>query len=108
MTATSAQARQAPGFFSKMTPLFEIGKLCATPAALQALDKAGEFFETFVSRHVSGDWLHMSGDDIERNMAALRTGDRIYSSFELADGTGLTVITEADRSVTTLLLPSDY
>lgn len=108
MTATTAQAGQAPGLFTKMTPLFQMGRLCATPAAMEALKESGQFFEAFVSRHVAGDWLHMNAEDIARNMEALRTGGRIFSSFALADGTRLYVITEADRSVTTLLLPSDY
>jgi len=92
-------------------PLFVLGQCCATPGALQALDKAVQSPMTFLTRHVMGDWSELPEEDQETNRASLGEGDeagRIVSAFKLADGVKIYVITEWDRSVTTLLLPSEY
>lgn len=92
----------------QMAPLFPLGRVCATPGALQAIDAAKQSPLYFVSRHVSGDWLEMAADDIEANTAALRSDARVFSAYTLNGGERLYVITEADRSRTTLLLASEY
>lgn len=77
-----------------------------TPAAFQAFPR--EFFAICLSRHFSGDWGEMDEEDKNANNEALENGTRIFSAFENSDGERLWIITEADRSATTLLLPEDY
>ena len=63
----------------------------------------------FLRRHLSGDWGDLSDDDRQLNDAALKSGeDRLFSSYQVAPDLKLWIITEWDRSVTTLLLPSEY
>jgi hypothetical protein len=98
-----------PGTHSLPTsPLFAIGHVVATRGAVRALDKAHELPSTFLRRHVAGDWGDLEKEDRDLNDQALREGSRILSAYWLRDGTRLWVITEADRSVTTLLLPEEY
>lgn len=87
---------------------FPVGQLVATPAALEALGASGEQPKTFVIRHMAGDWGDLDVADAQANNHALATGGRLLSAFTLADGRKLWILTEADRSVTTLLLPEDY
>lgn len=89
-------------------PRFSPGKMVATPAALEALVQAQQTPLEFVRRHLAGDWGDVSADDAAANDAALREGDRVLSAYKTRLGTKLWVITVADRSVTTVLLPSDY
>lgn len=63
----------------------------------------------YVERHVCGDWREMHAEDARANREAVTEGARIFSSFQLgSSGRVIWVITEADRSATTILLPSDY
>jgi hypothetical protein len=63
----------------------------------------------FLCRHLNGDWGDLSDDDRRQNDAALQSGeDRLFSSYQVTPGLKLWIITEWDRSVTTLLLPSEY
>ena len=63
----------------------------------------------YLRRHLSGDWGDLSDDDRRLNDAALKSGeDRLFSSYQVAPDLKLWIITEWDRSVTTLLLPSEY
>jgi len=89
-------------------PLFPLGQIVATPGALAALDLAGVVAETLLDRHGSGDWGNLGEDDRQMNVQALTSGERLLSAYVLRDATRLWIITEADRSATTLLLPSDY
>jgi hypothetical protein len=87
---------------------FRLGKIVATPGALQALEEAGQSALDFVSRHARGDWGEVDAEDKRANEDALRDGDRILSAYRTKLGERVWVITEADRSSTTLLLPSEY
>lgn len=90
-------------------PLFEVGRLVATPAALEVLERNDpELVLILLSRHASGDWGDVDREDAAANTRAVTTGHRLVSSYDLGDGVKLWIITEADRSVTTVLLPSDY
>jgi hypothetical protein len=89
-------------------PKLESGKLAATPAALRAIEAAGQEPECFVEMHLSGCWGDVSRMDWKLNDAALVNGERILSSYTTLRGTQIWVITEADRSVTTILLPEEY
>jgi hypothetical protein len=91
-----------------MIARFEFGQVAATPRALRALEEAGEKAATFVDRHISGDWGELDDFDRLENEISLAEGNRLLSSYSLSTGAKLWIITEADRSVTTLLLPSEY
>jgi hypothetical protein len=89
-------------------PAFPLGQLVATPGALQALGQAEQCLEAFVVRHACGDWGDLCDADRQENARALREGGRLMSTYTLKHGQTLWIITEADRSVTTLLLPLEY
>ena len=91
-----------------VTPLFPIGQLVATPGALSALAEAEEEIGYLLIRHISGDWGNVPTEDAVANNEALENGFRILSSYQLSTGEKIWVITEADRGVTTFLLPSEY
>ncbi|MDR0578710.1 MAG: hypothetical protein LBI87_14560 [Candidatus Accumulibacter sp.] len=64
---------------------------------------------SFLRRHLGGDWGDLSGNDRRQNNAALKSGeDRLFSSYQVSPRLKLWIITEWDRSVTTLLLPDEY
>jgi len=94
--------------------LLDLGQIVATPGVLSASDH--EHRMKCLSRHVRGDWGSVSKEDWKRNTAALVSGDRILSAYPIDDskpckgfgGNTLWIITEADRSATTFLLPSEY
>lgn len=85
-----------------------LGRLVATPGALAAIADAGDDPLTFLRRHAAGDWGDVDEHDRQENELSLREGFRLLSAYRLQDGTRLWVITEADRSSTTLLLPEEY
>jgi hypothetical protein len=94
--------------------LFELGRIVATPGALAAC--APSYIDECLARHVRGDWGCVGSDDRRSNFEALFARLRILSAYPLdpakpsaghGDNT-LWIITEADRSATTLLLPQEY
>lgn len=108
-------------------PLVALGRLQATPAALSAFDEAvcadverpitsdelphrrERLLKKVVQRHHQGDWGDVSDDDWLANNEARDEGGRILSAYRLSPGgTRVWVITEADRSFTTVLLPDEY
>lgn len=93
-----------------ISTLFRLGSVFATPGALRVMADLGIRAERLLGRHASGDWGNMDAEDRAANDRAVMAGDeRVFSSYTLGDsGERIWVITEADRSVTTLLLPSEY
>ena len=89
-------------------PLFNLGQLVATPGALAALAKAGQTPLDFLTRHVCGDWGDIDKDDCKENELGLKRGFRLLSSYRTNADVKVWLITEADRSVTTVLLPEEY
>jgi hypothetical protein len=89
-------------------PLFSLGALVSTPAALQALERTGEDARTFIRRHITGDWGDLPEADKQENDVSLDVPLRILSAYTLKDQTKIWIITEADRSSTCILLPDDY
>ena len=87
-------------------PRFALGQVCATPGALNVLTPAQ--MSALLRRHVSGDWGDLSDADKAENEFSVDKPLRILSAYNLADGEKVWIITEADRSATTLLLPSEY
>jgi len=89
-------------------PRFSLGRIVATPGALRAFDEAGQTPHEFIGRHVVGDWGELDEADIAENEFSVKEGFRILSAYKLATGVKVWVITEADRSATTFLLPEEY
>jgi len=86
--------------------LFPMGQLLATPAALEAVSDE-EFIEA-VDRHLRGDWGDVCEADRRSNNDALKCGARLFSVYHTKSEQKFWIITEADRSATTVLLPDDY
>ena len=89
------------------TICFPLGQVVATPGALELLDRGAQNAAEFLQRHQSGDWGNVPTEDALENEHAIVNGNRILSSYQL-DDSRLWIITEADRSYTTLLLPEEY
>ena len=87
---------------------FSPGQIAATPGALDAFRASGESPLPFLERHLAGDWGELDENDVRENELGLREGFRLLSSYTLRTGVKFWVITEADRSVTTFLLPEEY
>lgn len=89
------------------TPLFTLGRTVQTPAAREELSELNYSPLDLLRRHMSGDWSEMDVEDQQSNREAITEGSRIFSAYTI-QGTKFWVITEADRSSTTILLPSEY
>jgi hypothetical protein len=87
---------------------FALGQTFITPGAEEALQIAGQTELEFLRRHMSCDWGELSEDDLRENELSLEQGFRLLSNYRTGKGQQLWIITEADRSATTLLLPSEY
>lgn len=85
---------------------FPLGSLVATPALLEQV--VHDDILKALARHARGDWGDACDEDKRVNNLALREGTRLLSSYHSSTGEKFWVITEADRSITTVLLPSDY
>ena len=90
------------------TPQFDLGRTVATPGAIQAMAAAGQSAKDFLPRHVSLDQGELPDDDYQQNIDAIGKPVRVFSAYLTASGERLWVITEHDRSVTTILLPEEY
>jgi hypothetical protein len=84
-----------------------LGRVVATPGALKLLTEVGGHPFEYLARHAAGDWGELCAFDRCQNEIALREGLRVLSSCDVLAGR-VWIITEADRSVTTILLPEDY
>jgi hypothetical protein len=87
---------------------FPLGRVVATPGALAALQAAGRAPQEFLRRHLAGDWGEVPVEDRRENELSVREGFRVLSAYRTRLGETLWIITEADRSITTILLPSEY
>jgi hypothetical protein len=87
--------------------LFSTGQIVSTPGALSLLEQFGVSPLSLISRHIRGDWGTLSNEDVTANNNAVSLGNRILSSYPLGDDR-VWIITEWDRSATTLLLPDEY
>jgi hypothetical protein len=90
-----------------MTAPLTLGKVVATPGALKLLTEVGGSPFDLLARHATGDWGDLCAFDRRQNEIALREGYRIFSSYDVS-AERVWIITEADRSVTTILLPEEY
>lgn len=92
----------------KLRGKFESGQVVFTPGTIDLLAAGYNLFNP-LARHLMGDWGDVGEHDKQENDFALEKGNlRIFSVYRLNDGVKVWIITEADRSVTTILLPSEY
>jgi hypothetical protein len=91
----------------QMTAPLPLGRVVATPGALKLLSEASEDLFGYLVRHATGDWGDLCAFDRRQNQIALRDGYRVLSSYQVGRDC-VWIITEADRSVTTILLPEEY
>jgi hypothetical protein len=89
-------------------PVFALGQIVATPGALALLEKAQKSPSEFLLRHLRGDWGDLCRDHKAENELSLKQGFRLLSSYPVTDTDTIWIITEADRPVTTVLLPAEY
>ncbi len=85
-----------------------LGQTYVTPGAEEALMIAGQTGIEFLRRDMSCDFGELSDEDWGENELSLREGFRLLSAYRTAKGQKLWIITEADRSATTILLPDEY
>jgi hypothetical protein len=87
---------------------FGLGQIVATAGALNVMKTYDVDGLELLSRHVTGDWGDLSDEDKQENELSVKNGFRILSAYKVGKGEKLWIITEADRSVTTILLPEEY
>lgn len=87
---------------------FTLGHLFITPGAIEALEEAGQPAREFIERHARLEQGELCDDDHKENHFSVNKSLRIFSAFKTANGVKIWVVTESDRSATTLLLPSEY
>lgn len=89
-----------------MKTKFELGQTVITAHAVQALDP--DDVRLAVQRHARGDWGDICAEDAAENDLALREDARLFSVYHDSNGATFWIVTEPDRSATTILLPEDY
>jgi hypothetical protein len=87
---------------------FNMGFVYETPGASAAFEQANENSMLYLLRHAIGDWGDVCEEDRLENEFAVESDLRIFSVYKLCNGAKVWIITEADRSVTTILLPEEY
>jgi hypothetical protein len=87
---------------------FRLGQVAASPAALKAIDDSGQTPDFFLDRHAQGDWGEVDAEDGRANDEAVVNGDRIVSAYRTLKNVRIWIVTEADRSTTTIILPEQY
>ena len=116
--AASAEASSPSRPFARFSP----GQIVATPGALDLLERHHVSPQTILRRHLAGDWGALCSDDVAANEAALKNGSRLLSSYEIAPGIIVWIISDAESDVdeagntlvpakrlcTTILRPEDY
>lgn len=91
-----------------VTPLFPLGDVVSTPGALEAMKAANVSPLALLHRHLRGDWGNLDKHDKQLNDLAVKDDSRILSAYDIAEGQRIWLITEADRSSTCFLFPSEY
>ena len=89
-------------------PRFTLGVLVATPGAIAVMDRTGMTADILLRRHQAGEWGDVPPEDAQENEFAIGRELRILSSYNANDADRLWILTEADRSATTILTPDEY
>jgi hypothetical protein len=99
---------------SSTAPRFRLGRLVATPGAIAAMQRSQQDPLVFLNRHRRGDWGDLDASDKAMNDQAIshesnpERRDRVLSAYHTGAGEKIWIITEQDRSVTTILMPEEY
>lgn len=101
-------AREAVFISVVSQPRFRTGQLVITRGVDELIRQGRLNPSAYLARHLGGDWGDLCDEDRHLNDAALKSGDRLLSSYQVAPDLKVWIITEWDRSVTTLLLPEEY
>lgn len=88
--------------------LFALGQIVATPGAIDLIEEKGLEPGYFIARHSHGDFGNLDAYDVDKNWNAIMNRGRVFSSYRIDAHSNLWIITETDRSFTTLLLPEEY
>ncbi|MAQ95558.1 MAG: hypothetical protein CMM84_18785 [Rhodothermaceae bacterium] len=107
MTVQPSRVAETARVYHLHAPRFPLGHVVATPGALEVVRDHGVDLLGLLRRHASGDWGQVPEEDARLNDLALKHRARLLSAYDTAGGR-LWVLTEADRSATTVLLPSEY
>lgn len=112
MTQENSRANTADNTNQATAPKFELGKIVATPGALQVLETFGLSMLDVLNRHAHGDWGELATKDARANDLALKTGDQLLSSYKLGDREEegedrVWVFTEASRASTCVFLAEE-
>ena len=99
-----AQGAQEP----RRKQILDLGQIVDTPGAVRALDEANEAPLEYLARHCCGDWGEVGSEDWQVNDLSVRKRLRVLSAYTLSTGKKIWIVTEADRSATTILLPDEY
>lgn len=102
----SLALREAGSDYSTKPAVVRLGRLLSTPNALENIPN--DEILAAIARHQSGDWGELDDHDRQANERALKDDSRLFSVYRSIAGVRFYIITEADRSVTTVLLPQDY
>ena len=97
-----------PAAQTDASPKFDLGQVVSTPGALDALTRYGISPLSLLARHITGDFGDIDQEDWKANIAASQYGSRVLSAYAIAPDAVIWIITEGDRSATTLLLPAEY
>ena len=87
-----------------LQPKFALGRIVATPAALEAIEESGQSQDFFLDKHVQRDWGSLCREDRQANDEA----PRMLSAYRTLRGRWIWIITEGDRTTTAIMLPSEY
>jgi hypothetical protein len=98
----------ATGETTQSAARFPLGRMFLTPGAIEALEDAGQSQQELISRHARLEQGELCDEDHQENLFSVDKALRIFSAYQTSAGVKLWVITEADRSATTILLPSEY
>lgn len=104
--ATDCNRTTSPMTSPNSSRKFELGQVVATKGAIKEITEYEMF--TALRRHASGDWGDICGGDKYENDFAVVYGGRLFSVYKTHKNTKFWIITEADRSSTTILLPKEY
>ena len=88
--------------------MFELGQISVTEGADHALRETGETPEVFLRRHQAGDWGDVSEETRRKNEEALKDGARLESVYHTSGGEKILVVTEADRALTSIMVPDEF
>lgn len=102
------QHHARPGPAGAARAIFPLGTAGITPGAHEVLTKLAQSPFALLMRHQSGDWAQLDEHDQEANRLAVLHGHRVFSCYQVGDSKKVYVITEADRSSTTIILPEEY